>query len=321
MPNPLTCLSIKLLLFFVTLSYATERNQQVPNFNTGGLIKASDIQFLRDLLNSKRSGCFINRIHFTDEAIVPQETPIKKIHLTELRQGVIELNSVSGLRSHHFTDENIVVGETQVKAVHFSEILTSLNNFRCPSPINCVGSWSACSVTCGGGTQTYTINTPAAFGGTSCPYQNGAINTCNMAACCSCNWTNNSCNSGGCSNQRLQTYTCNSPSCPGHGSGRCVVDSSCTPPPVLIRGRIVGACSSSPGCCRTAEDCTRNITGQRMRLPATHCEALFSGSFNINGAPGYVYVIGFCTGGVAQQIWCPQGTRATPDTLRDGFCR
>ena len=57
-------------------------------------------------------------------------------------------------------------------------------------PINCVGNlspFSQCSKTCGGGTQTktYTVTTPAQYGGTECPNLNGDTQTqpCNTQHC------------------------------------------------------------------------------------------------------------------------------------------
>jgi hypothetical protein len=64
--------------------------------------------------------------------------------------------------------------------------------YLCPSSavINCVGDFNAsgaCSASCGGGTQiqTYRITTPAANGGTACPYANGFTQSqaCNTERC------------------------------------------------------------------------------------------------------------------------------------------
>jgi len=47
-------------------------------------------------------------------------------------------------------------------------------------PRNCAGSWGSCS----GGSQTYTITTTAAYGGTACPYINGATQACGVPGVC-----------------------------------------------------------------------------------------------------------------------------------------
>lgn len=53
-----------------------------------------------------------------------------------------------------------------------------------PTPvIDCVGNWGACSAACNGGTQTYTITTPASGGGAACPFATGATQACNTQAC------------------------------------------------------------------------------------------------------------------------------------------
>ena len=62
--------------------------------------------------------------------------------------------------------------------------------YTAPAPINCIGEFvntGDCSKTCGGGiqTKTYTITTPAQYGGTSCPNLNGDTQTqpCNTQPC------------------------------------------------------------------------------------------------------------------------------------------
>merc|ERR1711970_1645795 len=64
----------------------------------------------------------------------------------------------------------------------------SCNTAACP--VDCVGawgSWGLCSATCGGGTQSqsYTISTASANGGTSCAVSGGATRSqsCSIAAC------------------------------------------------------------------------------------------------------------------------------------------
>lgn len=59
-----------------------------------------------------------------------------------------------------------------------------------PCPVNCIGSWSSptpCNASCGGGatTQTFTITTAAANGGSPCPFASGTTNStaCNTQAC------------------------------------------------------------------------------------------------------------------------------------------
>ena len=55
-------------------------------------------------------------------------------------------------------------------------------------PINCVGSWG----TCVNGSQTYSISTSAANGGTACPYSNGTTQSCGTAGYWG-SWTPASC--------------------------------------------------------------------------------------------------------------------------------
>lgn len=52
-----------------------------------------------------------------------------------------------------------------------------------PCPVDCVGSWGACSQPCGGGLMTYSITTPAVGGGAVCPSAAGDTQVCNSQAC------------------------------------------------------------------------------------------------------------------------------------------
>lgn len=52
-----------------------------------------------------------------------------------------------------------------------------------PAPVDCVGSWGDCTVTCGGGTQIFSVTTPAANGGMACLFADGASRACNEHSC------------------------------------------------------------------------------------------------------------------------------------------
>ena len=52
-----------------------------------------------------------------------------------------------------------------------------------PTAVDCVGSWDDCTVSCGSGTQTYTITTAAANGGATCEVANQATQECNTQDC------------------------------------------------------------------------------------------------------------------------------------------
>jgi len=80
----------------------------------------------------------------------------------------------------------------------------------CRAPINCAGSWNACS----GGSQTYSITTAAAYGGAACSFANGATRACGTPGVCSSPPTHYSCTSGtsasNVNNPTTWTWNCNS---------------------------------------------------------------------------------------------------------------
>jgi hypothetical protein len=86
------------------------------------------------------------------------------------------------------------------------------------APVNCVGSWGACSAPCGPGTSTYTITTAAANGGAACSNNNGDTMGCNNGACavpvdCAGTWSACDFNTG------LATFTVTTP--PANGGAAC----------------------------------------------------------------------------------------------------
>lgn len=64
---------------------------------------------------------------FTDDPLTAQVTPVKAVHITELRDDVNTLRSRNGLGAFTYTDPTLTVGATQVKAVHVTELRTALN--------------------------------------------------------------------------------------------------------------------------------------------------------------------------------------------------
>lgn len=67
-------------------------------------------------------------ILFTDDPLIASSTPIKAVHLTELRQAVNALRATAGLTAATFTDPS--PGSVLVKAVHVNELRTALSAAR-----------------------------------------------------------------------------------------------------------------------------------------------------------------------------------------------
>ena len=147
-------------------------------------------------------------------------------------------------------------------------------------PINCVGSFvntGECSKTCGGGiqTKTYTITTPAQYGGTACPNLNGDTETqpCNTQPCpidCEGSYgefsqCSKTCGGG----TRIKTYEITTPA--QHGGTPCPIsppiNETCNTQPCPID------CEGSYGefsqCSKTCGSGTRTKTYE-ITTPAQH---------------------------------------------------
>ena len=63
---------------------------------------------------------------FTDDPIVPGETPVKAVHFTELRARIDTLRSAAGLPRFSWTDPVLRAGVTRVRLTHLLELRSAL---------------------------------------------------------------------------------------------------------------------------------------------------------------------------------------------------
>jgi hypothetical protein len=83
------------------------------------------------LLGPEMRSCLTSlpRFTFTDEAIVPTVTPIRAVHITELRVSVDTLRASCGLGPYPYLSPAPVAGLSLVRATHFVEPRTALDEY------------------------------------------------------------------------------------------------------------------------------------------------------------------------------------------------
>jgi hypothetical protein len=64
---------------------------------------------------------------FTDPTLTAGSTPVKAVHVTELRAAINTLRAVNGLAAFAWTDATLTAGSTSAKKVHLDELRTALN--------------------------------------------------------------------------------------------------------------------------------------------------------------------------------------------------
>jgi hypothetical protein len=64
---------------------------------------------------------------FTDHPLQARSTPLKAVHITELRQAIAALHVRYSLPAFIWTDASLVPGVTIVKSVHLRELRAALN--------------------------------------------------------------------------------------------------------------------------------------------------------------------------------------------------
>src|SRR5437867_3556149 len=66
-------------------------------------------------------------VTFTDDPLVAQTTPVKALHITEVRAAIDSARVARGLAAFAWTDPTLTAGSTLVKAVHLTELRIALN--------------------------------------------------------------------------------------------------------------------------------------------------------------------------------------------------
>ena len=74
------------------------------------------------MVDTVRAVCELPRAAWTDRRVIAGETPVKAVHLTELRTALTQAYSACSLTPPTYTDPMIVPGRTPVKAVHWTEL-------------------------------------------------------------------------------------------------------------------------------------------------------------------------------------------------------
>ena len=132
----------------------------------------------------------------------------------------------------------------------------SCNEQPCAAQVDCQGTWGACSVACGGGTQDFTITTPPANGGAACPASPRACNTqsCSLPIDCQGTWSLCSAPCGG--GSQIFTVTTS----PANGGAAC---------PVSPRDCNTQSCSLPIDCQGNWSACTSTCGGGRQDFTIT----------------------------------------------------
>ena len=90
-------------------------------------VKAVHITELRQAINTLRSRNGLSAFAFTDPTLTPGVTPIPELHITELRTAPTEAAAALGKPAPNFpTDPTIVPGQTIIKRAHIAEIRSAV---------------------------------------------------------------------------------------------------------------------------------------------------------------------------------------------------
>lgn len=80
-------------------------------------------------------------IRWTDDPITT-ETPIKAVHVNELRRAIDALRSQAGMPSFAWTDDPIMAGATVIRAIHFLELRQAIQNLWNVARLGTLPDWT-----------------------------------------------------------------------------------------------------------------------------------------------------------------------------------
>jgi hypothetical protein len=89
-------------------------------------VKVVHITELRTRIDAARGAHGLGAFPFTDPTLTQGSTPVKAVHIAELRTALDQVYAAAALSHGPYTDSTLTAGVTVVKAVHFSELRTFL---------------------------------------------------------------------------------------------------------------------------------------------------------------------------------------------------
>lgn len=133
-------IQILLIWKLLTSSYALATWKDAVITPKVTIIKAEHIQELRAAVNGKRVSCGLAEVKWKDDPIVAGETRVQKSHIDELRLRFLEIPeaNVAYAKTSGFSDLTIAKGMTPIKAIHVTELRSAIDALVCaavPPPV------------------------------------------------------------------------------------------------------------------------------------------------------------------------------------------
>src|SRR5262245_23988413 len=95
-------------------------------------VKAVHVTELRSCIAALRSGAGLSAPTWTDSSLVTGATQMKATHIIELRAAIHDVFTVYGHTPPAYTDDTLAAGETTIKRAHISEIRSAAIGFDLP---------------------------------------------------------------------------------------------------------------------------------------------------------------------------------------------
>ncbi len=97
-------------------------------------IKAVHMEELRTRTATVSTGCGLTAPPWTDAVLTVGVTPIKAVHVEELRTALSSASTTCGLTAPTWTDAVLTVGVTPIKAAHFMELRSAVEALEALTP-------------------------------------------------------------------------------------------------------------------------------------------------------------------------------------------
>ncbi len=89
-------------------------------------VRAVHVLQLRARIDGLRAGAGLPAFRWTDPTLTPGVTPIKRVHLAELRVALAETYAAAGRPAPAYTDARVTAGTTPIRAAHITELRTAV---------------------------------------------------------------------------------------------------------------------------------------------------------------------------------------------------